>query len=154
MRRSARMAIHRTNAVRSSTSRRTGASNQKCSVRLVISPRKRYMNMPRQPKKIADEPGARRRLDRGEHLAFRADLNTELAGVGLLAFTSRTGMLHDEARHPTSGSQVHLQEQGRILSAPPVGLPSRDAAVHGLLRPLILPANAGGSEFRPFSARR
>ena len=37
----------------SSTSRRAGARNQKCSVRLLISPRKRYMKMPRQPKKIA-----------------------------------------------------------------------------------------------------
>ena len=37
----------------SSTSRRAGASSQKCSVRLLISARNRFMKMPRQPKKIA-----------------------------------------------------------------------------------------------------
>ena len=98
-----------------------------------------------------DESGARGRLDRGEDLSFRAHLDVELAGVGLLVFASRTGVLHDEALHRTSRSQVHLQEQGPVFGAPPVGLPSRHAAVHGLLRPLILAAghtSGGGTAER------
>ena len=86
---------------------------------------------------LLDEPGARRRRDRGEGLSVVAQLDVELAGVGLLVFASRTGVLHDEARHRTNRSQIHLQEQGPVFSAPPVGLPSRHAAVHRLLRPLI-----------------
>ena len=98
-----------------------------------------------------DEPGARRRLDRGEDLAVRAHLDVELAGVGLLVFASRAGVLHDEALHRTRRSQVHLQEQGPVFGAPPVGLASRDAAVHGLLRPLI---RAAGHASRGGTAER
>ena len=54
-------------------------------------------------------------------------------------------MLHDEARHRPDRSQIHLQEQGRVVSAPSVGLASRDAAVHGFLRPLILAARQTSS---------
>ena len=94
---------------------------------------------------LLDEPGARRRGDRGEGLAFVAQLDVELAGVGLLVFASRTGVLHDEARHRTNRSQIHLQEQGPVFSAPPVGLASRHAAVHRLLRPLIRAARLTSS---------
>ncbi len=59
---------------------------------------------------LIDEPGARRRGDRGERLSFAAQLDVELGGVGLLLFASRTGVLHHEARDRTNRSQVHLQE--------------------------------------------
>ena len=97
---------------------------------------------------LLDEPGAGRRSDRGEGLSVVTQLDVELAGVGLLVFASRTGVLHDEARHRTNRSQIHLQEQGPVFSAPPVGLASRHAAVHSLLRPLILAArhtSSGGT---------
>src|SRR5688572_5630653 len=46
-------------------------------------------------------------------------------------------MLHDESRHRTNRSQIHLQKQGLVAGAPLVDRASRDAAVHSLLRPLI-----------------
>src|SRR3972149_4701613 len=48
------------------------------------------------------------------------------------AIASRTGVLHDEARHRTNRSQIHLHEQGPVVSAPPVGLTSRHAGVPGV----------------------
>src|SRR5687767_15993757 len=89
---------------------------------------------------LIDEPGARRRGNRAEDLSVVAQLDVELAGIELLVFASRTGVLHNEARHRTNRSQIHLQEQGPASSAPLVGLASRHAAVHSLLRPLILAA--------------
>ena len=86
---------------------------------------------------LLGEPGARRRSDRGEGLSFVTQLDIELASVRLLVFSSRTGVSHDEARHRTSRSQIHLQEQRPVSSAPAVGLTSRHTAVRSLLRPLI-----------------
>ena len=86
---------------------------------------------------LIDEPGARRRGDRGEGLSVVAHLNVEVAGVGLLVFASRTGVLDDEARHRTNRSQIHLQEQRPAFSAPRVGSACRHAAVHSPLGPLI-----------------
>ena len=94
---------------------------------------------------LVDEPGARRRGDRGEALAVGAQLDVEVAGVGLLLFASRAGVLHDEARHRTSRTEIHLQEQGIVVSAPAIGLASRHAAVHRLLRPLIRAARLTSS---------
>ena len=74
-----------------------------------------------------------------------AHLDVELAGVGLLVFASRAGVLHHEARHRTGRSQVHLQEQRPVHGAPAVGLPSRDAPVHGFLRTLIRAAGQTSS---------
>jgi hypothetical protein len=104
---------------------------------------------------LLDEPGARRRSDRGEGLSFRTQLDVELAGVGLLVFASRTGVLHDEARHRTNRSEIHLHEQRPVFGAPSVALPSRDAAVHRLLRPLIRTArqtSSGGTVERKVHA--
>jgi hypothetical protein len=47
-------------------------------------------------------------------------------------FASGAGVLHDEARHRMSGSEVDLQEERRVFRAPPVGLATFDAAVHSL----------------------
>ena len=94
---------------------------------------------------LLDEPGARRRGGRGEGFSVGAQLDVEVAGVGLLVFASRTGVLHDEARHRPNRSEIHLQEQGPVFSAPPVGLASRHAAVHRLLRPLIRAARRTSS---------
>ena len=95
---------------------------------------------------LVDEPGACGRGDRGEGLAVVAHLDVEVAGVGLRLFASCTGVLHDEARHRANRTQIHLQEQGPLVSAPLIGLASRHAAVHGFFRPLILAARltAGG----------
>ena len=95
---------------------------------------------------LVNEPGAGRRGDRGEGLSFGAQLDVELAGVVLLVFASRTGVLHDEARHRTDRAQIHLQEEGPVFSAPPVGLASRNAPIHGLLRPLIRAARHASSD--------
>ena len=78
---------------------------------------------------LLDEPGARRRGNRAEDLSVVAQLDVELAGIGLLAFASRTGVLHDEARHRPNRSQIHLQEQREAFErttcrpVPPVTLP-------------------------------
>ena len=95
---------------------------------------------------LVDEAGACGRGDRGEGLAVVAHLDVEVAGVGLRLFASCTGVLHDEARHRANRTEIHLQEQGPLVSAPLIGLASRHAAVHGFFRPLILAARltAGG----------
>jgi hypothetical protein len=95
---------------------------------------------------LVDESGARRRGNRGEGPSFVAQLDIEVAGVGLLVFASGAGVFHDEARHRPRRSQVHLQEQRKALSAPPVGLTSSHAAVDRLLRRLILAARRTSSD--------
>ena len=111
--------------------------------------------MSRYSVRSSTNPAPVRRSDRGEGLSVVTQLDVELAGVGLLVFASRTGVLHDEARHRTNRSQIHLQEQGPVFSAPSVGLASRHAAVHRLLRPLIRAArhtSSGGTMEREVHA--
>ena len=72
---------------------------------------------------LVDEPGARGRDDRPEDLSIVAQLDVELAGIGILVFPSRTGVFHDEARHGTNRPEIHLQERAPALSAPLVGWP-------------------------------
>src|SRR4030095_9721542 len=78
---------------------------------------------------LLDESRARGRGDRGEGLSVVTQLDVELAGVGLLVFASSTSVLHDKARQRVNRSQIHLQEQGEVETAPLVGLTSRHAAV-------------------------
>src|SRR6476620_6320292 len=82
-------------------------------------------------------------------------LDVELAGIGLLVFATRTGVLHDEARHRTNLSQIHLQEQGPVFRAPSIRFASCHAAVHRLLRPLLWTArhaSSGGNVEREVNA--
>src|SRR5262245_27034624 len=86
---------------------------------------------------LFDESGACRRRDGREGLSVGAQLDVELASVGLLVFSSRAGVLHNEALYLTNVSQIYLQEQRPVPAAPSVSEAFGHAPVHRLLRSLI-----------------